>query len=221
MKLTIIAKIREARTRFLQPQCFKGELNSLQIGTFYLSYIQKGAAYLYFRIIVGTYWDTVLLSSHWPLWRGCSWGVWRPAGVAAAGQCATPAGPGQRRVDIAGERRPGGGRSHWWGAAGCLASRGGWWQQSRAGDGGRGSDQLEEDVPLVLAQRVGHTGAPAICNGGDGSGTPPRSRGTPVGALPCPPHDCRQHSQLGRVVRPTLKVAEVGGLCPCETQLLE
>jgi hypothetical protein len=29
------------------------------------------------------------------------------------------------------------------------------------------------------------------------------------------------HSQCGRVVRPTLKVAEVGGSCPCETQLLE
>ncbi len=27
--------------------------------------------------------------------------------------------------------------------------------------------------------------------------------------------------QYGRVVRPTLKVAEVGGSCPCETPLLE
>ena len=29
------------------------------------------------------------------------------------------------------------------------------------------------------------------------------------------------YGQCGRVVRPTLKVAEVGGSCPCETQLLE
>jgi len=29
------------------------------------------------------------------------------------------------------------------------------------------------------------------------------------------------NGQCGRVVRPTLKVAEVGGSCPCETQLLE
>ena len=29
------------------------------------------------------------------------------------------------------------------------------------------------------------------------------------------------HGQCGRVVRPTPKVAEVGGLCPCETPLLE
>ena len=29
------------------------------------------------------------------------------------------------------------------------------------------------------------------------------------------------YGQCGRVVRPTLKVAEVRGLCPCETPLLE
>ena len=29
------------------------------------------------------------------------------------------------------------------------------------------------------------------------------------------------NSQCGRVVRLTLKVAEVGGLCPCKMQLLE
>ncbi len=31
----------------------------------------------------------------------------------------------------------------------------------------------------------------------------------------------RHYGQCGRVVRPTLKVAEVGGSCPCETPLLE
>jgi hypothetical protein len=31
----------------------------------------------------------------------------------------------------------------------------------------------------------------------------------------------RPNGQCGRVVRPTLKVAEVGGSCPCETPLLE
>ena len=34
-------------------------------------------------------------------------------------------------------------------------------------------------------------------------------------------HHHHSHGQCGRVVRPTLKVAEVGGSCPCETQLLE
>jgi hypothetical protein len=40
-------------------------------------------------------------------------------------------------------------------------------------------------------------------------------------ALPSIEHTITTTSQCGRVVRPTLKVAEVGGSCPCETQLLE
>ncbi len=81
-----------------------------------------------------------------------------PLALRREGGAQRPPGPGSDKLISLADEDPVGGRSHRWGAAGCPASHGGWWRQSRAGDGGRGRDRRGEDVPLVLAQRVGHTG---------------------------------------------------------------